>query len=47
MENASEKLEQPIMRETTTLNVGGNLVPVYKDDLKKSNIQGVKRTFFL
>ena len=47
MENASEKLEQPLMRETTTLNVGGNLVPVYKDDLKKEIYKALREPFSL
>ena len=31
----AEKVSQPLMRETMTINVGGVLATVYKDDIER------------
>lgn len=47
IKNAAGKLEQPLMREKVTINVGGNHVPVYKDDLKREIYKALREAFSL
>lgn len=45
--DSADSLVQPLMRETTTINVGGNLVPVYKDDLERKIYKALREPFAL
>lgn len=43
----AEKASQPILRETTTINVGGVLTTVYKDDIKREIYKALREPFSL
>lgn len=43
----TEKAAQPILRETMTINVGGVLTTVYKDDIKREIYKALREPFSL
>ena len=43
----AEKETQPLLRETTTINVGGVLTTVYKDDIKREIYKALREPFSL
>ena len=43
----AEKASQPILRETTTINVSGVLTTVYKDDIEKEIYKALREPFSL
>ena len=42
-----EKVSQPLMRETMTINVGGVLTSVYKDDIEREIYKALREPFSL
>nr|DAE52685.1 MAG TPA: transposase DDE domain protein [Caudoviricetes sp.] len=43
----AEKVSQPLMRETMTINVGGVLTTVYKDDIEREIYKALREPFSL
>lgn len=43
----AEKVSQPLMRETMTINVGGVLTSVYKDDIEREIYKALRKPFSL
>ena len=43
----AEKVSQPLMRETMTINVGGVLTSVYKDDIEREIYKALREPFSL
>ncbi len=43
----AEKAAKPILREKMTINVGGVLTPVYKDDIEREIYKALREPFSL